>query len=179
MRPLIINSSGVSLWTAMQWAPTLTVHDPNPPITLNDPVGGAFSIIAALGSYSKTGLAGTLVSGRLTKADAGGYNETGSATGLAYGRVIAALSSSYSISGSAATILAARPFTATLGAYTVSGIAATLLADHPFFADFGSYTVVGFEIDTIQGGGYGGGHGYLMCIIIGGGSGIQMGSLGE
>lgn len=30
----------VTNFTVIQWAPTLTVHDPNPPITLESPAAG-------------------------------------------------------------------------------------------------------------------------------------------
>jgi hypothetical protein len=59
---------GAGLWNParLQWAPTLTSHDPNPPITLENAAGGggvSGTLSQTLGALIAAGTAGVAVSG--------------------------------------------------------------------------------------------------------------------
>src|SRR4051812_7656080 len=67
-------------YTAWQWQPTLSAHDPNPPITLETAGGGTASVVDAGGIASAEAFGADTFVDRIAVVDAGGI-----ASGQAFG----------------------------------------------------------------------------------------------
>ena len=111
----------------LQWQPTLTVHDPNPPIVLETPAGGSFTLVVEAGTYAHVGTAATLKAGRYVGALVGAYSESGTAATLKVGRYVSVTGGSYVHTGATATLKAGRLLAGTNGSYSMSGTDATLI----------------------------------------------------
>jgi len=88
---------------------------------------GAVELNAEPGSYSISGAAATLLTGRVINAGAGAYIISGSAATLTHDFLMVASPGTYVLSGSAATLLATRLLNAGSGAYTITGFNAELI----------------------------------------------------
>lgn len=103
----------------LQWAPTLTAHDPSPPITLESPAGGATvtgsATLSATGALTAAGLVRVLGASALTGTGAltssgrvqvlGAVSLSGASALAATGHMVAvgaaALSGAWALTGSA------------------------------------------------------------------------------
>ena len=97
--------------TAIQWSPTLTAHDPNPPIVLEDPAGGGGDITGTSANAQRA----------QTSAATGSLTVSGTAAGTQRSQTSAS-SGSIRVSGSSAGTQGAQTSTAS-GALRVSGTA--------------------------------------------------------
>ena len=129
------------------------------------PATGGATLNAAVGSYSLTGLAATLLHSPVLHATAGAYAVTGAAAeifepytlsasagsysltglsaGLYYGHEIAASPGAYAVTGEAASLYSSGFLVATAGSYAISRIPAELLYDRVLDALPGSYVLSG------------------------------------
>lgn len=132
----------------LQWQPTLTAHDPNPPLTLESSVG-AITLIADSGVFSWTGTAASLLYNRLVAAAGGVYTWTGTAATLSKIVTLVAAAGSYSEVGTAASLLYNRLVAANTVAYALSGSDASLLRALLLVANSASYVHSGSVASTL------------------------------
>ena len=183
----------------LQWQPTLSSHDPNPPITINtgsqsftlvvDP--GSFvwtGIVASLlykrliaatgGVYVWTGTAATLFRAITLVAAAGSYSEVGTAASLLYNRLVAANTVAYALTGSAASLLRAAILVAVAGSYSETGSAASLLYGRLISGETVLFVWTGANVtfNYNQGGGV---SGYSTSPLLGASGAIRVGALGK
>ena len=141
----------------LQWQPSLTVHDPNPPITLESPTGGAFSLAAAEGSYTLSGTATTLKAGRYVGASGVSYTHAGTVATLKAGRYISGAAGAFNESGTAAILKAGRYISGAAVSYLWTGTAASLIytpvSGFTLVAASGSFALAGTSA-TLFGGRY-------------------------
>lgn len=111
---------------------------------------GQFSITAAVGSYSLTGVAAGLKAGRVVAGAAGSYTLSGIAASLNKGRLLDAAKAAYTLSGQNANLFA-HHFTAIgTGSYALTGVAATLRAAHMIAATTGNYSLLGINVGLLK-----------------------------
>lgn len=110
----------------------------------------ARKVIAAAGSYAVTGVAAALRLGHFVAAQAGSYVVTGVDAAFHVTRKVIAEAGSYTLTGVAVVFHAALSMTAAAGSYAVSGVAATLKAGLHLTAAAGSYTVTGISLIAVR-----------------------------
>lgn len=103
----------------------------------------AYSLTAAAGNFSLTGVAAGLRATRTLSMAAGAYTLTGKAAGLVPARKVTASTGAYTLTGVAAGLLAARKLNSAAGAYVLTGIAAAFLLGKGLTAGTGSFTLTG------------------------------------
>ena len=109
------------------WAPTLTSHDPNPPITLETGGGAAaFELNLEALSYSISLADATLVAGRVINAEPLSYSITLVDTTLVRGFNFSADPLSYAVALFDTTLLATRQLSLDPLVYTITLAPATL-----------------------------------------------------
>ena len=108
------NGLVVQSWAQTQWAPTLTSHDPNPPITLEDPLGATGTaaitldtVVSSAAGSPKVTSSGSPTLDSVTVAGAGGPLAaiTGTAA-VTLATVVSAASGSPRVNGSGVPTLA-------------------------------------------------------------------------
>lgn len=136
---------------ALQWAPTLTAHDPNPPLVLEDPAGGTIT-------YTYAGTGGITLSGAATLAKTKAAVASGGLTIAGSGEIsrarVYAVSGGITIAGSG-EVSKSKTFTAS-GGLVIGGSAPINLTHTPAVSGgklFGgtaptSYTPAGGETYT-------------------------------
>lgn len=110
-----------------------------------------YSLACDSGSYSVTGTAASLVSGKKVTADSGSYSITGTDVAFTKGYNFTADSGSYSVQGTDTAFLVNYAATADSGSYSVTGTDAALNVNYTLAADSGSYTVNGTDIALFTG----------------------------
>lgn len=127
----------------------------------------AYTLAAAAGSYTETGVAAPLKVGHALTASVGSYALAGQASTLKVGHVLSASVRTYAESGQAATLLVGRVVSGAAGAYVVTGKAATLQEGHRLTAGAGAcaasgvaaeLTYTGAAAAVVASGGSAGGH---------------------
>ena len=134
----------------LQWQPTLTSHDPNPPITINTG-SQSFTLVVDSGTFSEVGTAASLLYNRLVAATGGAYTWTGTATTLSKVFTMAALGGTYNETGAVVSLLYNRLIAANSASYAETGSAATLLRALLLIAATGSYAETGSDASILYG----------------------------
>lgn len=104
-----------------------------------------YTITADEGTYAITGVAATFVRTYIAPLTPGSYTITGTAANLLTGRYLTggAGVGSYTYTGVATTFLRSYVTPANVGSYVISGVDATLLKTMSLIADIGSYVITG------------------------------------
>lgn len=105
--------------------------------------GVAYSLSAATGTYSLTGTASTLTTGRVLPLDTGSYTLTGEAATLTTGRNLTLAAGSYTLTGTAAVLAKGYVLSAAAGTYSVTGQTLTPQVSRSLALATGSYTITG------------------------------------
>ncbi len=105
----------------------------------------AYTLDAAIGSYTITGADALDVAARILNGAAGSYVVSGVDALFSPGRFLAAAAGSYTITGQDAQLFAARILNAAPGTYAVSGLDSLLVAQRALDAATGSYIVTGAD----------------------------------
>lgn len=110
--------------------------------------GPTYTLTAAPGSFSLTGIASSLSAARILTANTASFTLTGQATSLKYNRVLAAEVGSFTMDGKNANLLFNRILTATTGGFTLTGNAANLVytpfgVTYTLTAETGSFNLTG------------------------------------
>lgn len=111
----------------------------------------AYTLAAAQGSFSLTGQATNLLSGRKVTAAQGSYAVNGQTVALAHGYKVTASQGSFSLGGQAVTLTSQRKLTATQGSYALNGQSGNLLAGHRLAAAQGAYSLGGQAVNLLAG----------------------------
>lgn len=113
------------------------------------PVGNAYSLPAAQGSYTITGNSIGLRAARRIIASAGAYTLAGNAAALRVARRLTAAPGAYSIVGNPANLvkgIAPRALQVAAGNYTITGNPAALRVARRLQAAPGAYAITGFAV---------------------------------
>jgi hypothetical protein len=102
-----------------------------------------YTLTAAAGSYSLSGIAASLTSARTLGAAKGTYALTGLSAAMPVTRVITAAAGSYALAGQSASMLRGRVLPASAGTYTLSGQSAALTSHRTLATSAGVYTLTG------------------------------------
>lgn len=110
--------------------------------------GASYTLTAAAGSYTATGVAARLAAARKLTSAQGSYALAGQAAGLRRGLRLAASPGGYTLTGIAAALRAARSLAAAQGSYSVTGIDAALTyapaaTAYTLTAETGAYSLTG------------------------------------
>jgi hypothetical protein len=98
--------------------------------------GPTYTLTAATGSFTKTGIAASLKFNRVLASATGSFSLSGKTAILSRNRIMAASAGAFTLTGNAAALTAQRKLTAAVGAFTLTGNAATLT-----YSTAGSYTL--------------------------------------
>jgi hypothetical protein len=98
--------------------------------------GPTYTLTAAAGSFTETGIAASLKFNRVLASATGSFSMSGKTAILSRSRIIAASTGAFTLTGNAAGLTAQRKLTAAVGAFTLTGNAATLT-----YSTAGSYTL--------------------------------------
>lgn len=112
---------------------------------------GAYSLAAAVGSFSLSGQAAGLRATRTIAGAVGTFTQSGQAAGLRAARKITAAVGSFALSGQAAGLLATRTLTCSAGAFSLSGQAAGLRPTRLLSAAVGVFTLTGQSATLTKG----------------------------
>lgn len=105
--------------------------------------GASYTLAAAAGTFTETGVAAALTAQRRLTASAGSYALTGVATSLTLARKLTAAAAAFTHTGQAATLRAARSLTAGAGTFALTGIAATFRRALRLATEVRTYTLTG------------------------------------
>lgn len=106
---------------------------------------------AEAGSFSLTGQAATLQTGRNLNAESGAFTVTGQAATLARQRQLDAQPTSFSYTGQPATLTRTFAINAASGTFSITGQNATLLENENVAAEFGAFIITGQQAQFYRG----------------------------
>lgn len=113
-------------------------------ISFKEAAGGtAYTLTAALGTFSLTGKAATLRIARKLSAAAGSFALSGKAATLRVGYKIAASAGSFALSGVAANLKRTYSLASSTGSFVLSGKNAGLIVGYRLTASAGSFSLTG------------------------------------
>lgn len=104
---------------------------------------GAYTLVAAQGSYSLSGQAAGLRASRILTAAQGSYSLTGQDAALRKTYPLIAAQGSYSLNGQSANLVVTRVLAAAQGSYALTGQAANLVYGKTLTAAQGAYSLTG------------------------------------
>jgi hypothetical protein len=129
----------------------VTLYDAMGMLAYVPAVGGSpYTLVADSGSYTITGAAASLYTGRKLDAASGSYSVTGADTGMYVGRKLSADPGAYSITGADAGLITSRILNAEAGSYTVTGFDATMGRLFTMNAEPGSYAITGADAGFVR-----------------------------
>lgn len=112
----------------------------------------AYTLAAAKGAFTLTGIAANLQHNDDLVANAGSFTETGKAANLLAGRVVAGAKGTFAETGNVAGLLVSRVLNAARGTFTESGISAGLQHGYTLNAGTGSFIEAGNDADLVYSG---------------------------
>jgi len=116
------------------------------------PSGAAsYTLTAALGTYTESGVAASVLFGHKIIPDVGSYAESGIAVSFLKGKTMAAGLGIFTETGVNVSFPRIYILASAVGAYTESGIAAGLLFGHKIAPDAGSYIETGINANLLRG----------------------------
>ena len=119
------------------------------------PIGGAYTLTAAAGSYSLSGVSANLLKSKRLTANAGSYALNGVTAGVYRAYKIAANAGAYSYTGVAA-IVAYTPtannyvLTANVGIYALTGVSSNVLKSKRVVSNAGVYALSGVTAGVVK-----------------------------
>lgn len=111
----------------------------------------SYTLDAALGSFSLTGIAAGLLAARKLASDTGSFALTGQSATLKAARKIGADGGTFALSGLAAGLRTARKIGADVGAFSLAGQDLNLLYGRRIAADAGAFTLTGVDASLLYG----------------------------
>lgn len=115
-------------------------------LTINDLGGGAsYTLTAAAGAYSQSGVTTTLLFKHIITAALGTYSQTGVTASLLRKYTLAPALGSYALSGVAITNPRMYILGSATGSYVLSGVNVNTLRDRTIIAGVGSYALTGIS----------------------------------
>lgn len=112
-------------------------------ISLNESTSVNYTLTAAVGAFTLTGIAATLTSARSMVASVGTFTLTGFAAALKRGYGILASLGTFTLTGSDTALKTAYTMTAAVGSFTLTGFAATFQTARKLVASVGSFILTG------------------------------------
>lgn len=114
-------------------------------VIINESQGIIYTMVAALGTYTLTGISAAITSIRILSTTTGSYVLTGISAVFIRGMGLIAATGAFTLTGIDATITSVRNISADLGTITLSGITALFNRGYNLVATAGSYSLTGIS----------------------------------